>query len=226
MACGGGPGSTETWESVAEVPKKSTGRGLGKWPWWQKDADVGASWKGEGSRFTGWPGVDAQEMVTQAGVKQNGCLDQEAPLLPPQDETGARLAQRSQRCSEADFSRPAYTVGPGKLPELLCTPSYGNRNTVQDRGREYSGRPLVGERWYAGGTGRASNIEAEGTGALSRATWPSPGHCSIVPPTESCSRPGAWGEPLHTSACLILPRILGQTLLFPLFKDFYLCIYS
>lgn len=29
-ACGGRPGSTETWESVAEVPEKSTGRGLGK----------------------------------------------------------------------------------------------------------------------------------------------------------------------------------------------------
>lgn len=51
------------------------------------------------------------ETVIWAKVQQMGTLGQEAPTLPPQDETGARLAQRSQRYYEADFSCPAYKEG-------------------------------------------------------------------------------------------------------------------
>lgn len=150
LACGGGPGSTETWESVAEVPEKSTGRGLGKWPWWQRDADVGASWKGEGSRLTGWPGVDAQEMVTRAGVQQNGCLDQEAPPLPPQDETGARLAQRSWRCSEADFSRPAYTEGKWAQENCLSCSAHPAME-IEIQFKTGAGSTQEGHWWERGG---------------------------------------------------------------------------
>lgn len=54
-ACGGGPGSTETWESVAEMPE-STGRGLGKVA---EGRRCGSQLEGEESRLTRWPGVGA-----------------------------------------------------------------------------------------------------------------------------------------------------------------------
>lgn len=98
----------------------------------------------------------------------------EVRSLPPQDKTGARLVWRSRRCTEANFSSPAYTEGKwAQENDLACSahPAYGKRSTkVQNGGRKYTGRPLVGERWYVGGMGRAETAEAEGAGQW----WPEP----------------------------------------------------
>lgn len=82
-------------------------------------------------------------------MPQNGSLAQEASTLPPQDETGAGLAQRPRQCDKADLSRLHLTEKEnGTREDTQHCPACINRNT---KFKAKEGCECVSTRWERGG---------------------------------------------------------------------------